>query len=159
MTIFEFESICVQEENFRETDSTTWIGTHNPISVPISSNLVEKPIFSCNSNPAALVESFCHDLDGSATQSKAQMNKKFLGTETSVKTKLNQIFSTLIQRRCRNQPALQCEDECIKEENQDDSTQFLPSQKNQFFDLQNHLEKYCNVLPVLASTAQNTALF
>ena len=41
LTIFDFESICVQEETFRDTITTTWIGKHVPISVSISSNLVE----------------------------------------------------------------------------------------------------------------------
>ena len=38
---FDFESICVQEETFRDTNTTTWIGKHVPLSVFISSNLVE----------------------------------------------------------------------------------------------------------------------
>ena len=33
LAIFDFESICVQEEIFRDTNTTTWIGKHIPISV------------------------------------------------------------------------------------------------------------------------------
>ena len=51
LAIFDFESICVQEETFRDTNRTTWIGKHVPISVSISSNLVEEPVFVCNSDP------------------------------------------------------------------------------------------------------------
>ena len=45
LAIFDFESICVQEETFRDTITRTWIGKHVPISVSISSNLAEEPIF------------------------------------------------------------------------------------------------------------------
>ena len=47
LAIFDFESVCVQEKTFRDTITTTWIGKHAPISVSISSNLVEEPIFLC----------------------------------------------------------------------------------------------------------------
>ena len=40
------------------------------------------------------------------------------------------------------------QDEYIEEEEKDVSTQFLQTQKNQLIDLQEHLERYCNVLPV-----------
>ena len=33
-----FESICVKEETYKETETTKWIGKHVPISVSISSN-------------------------------------------------------------------------------------------------------------------------
>ena len=40
-------------------------------------------------------------------------------------------------------------DDCIVEEEENDlSTQFLEMQKNQLIDLQEHFERYCNVLPV-----------
>ena len=54
----DFESICVQEESSRDTKTTTWIGKNAPISVSISSNLVEEPIFFYNSEPHYLVLSF-----------------------------------------------------------------------------------------------------
>ena len=43
LAIFDFESICVQKESFKDTDTTKWIGKHIPISVSISSNLVKEP--------------------------------------------------------------------------------------------------------------------
>ena len=58
LAIFDFESICVQEETFRDTNTTTWIRKHVPISVSIFSNLVEEPIFLCNSDPHRIVASF-----------------------------------------------------------------------------------------------------
>ena len=51
LAIFDFESICILEEKFKNTETTTWVGKHIPISVSISSNLIAKPIFLCNSNP------------------------------------------------------------------------------------------------------------
>ena len=54
----DFESICVQEETFKDTNTTTWIGKHVPISVSTSSKFVVEPIFICNSDPHHLVASF-----------------------------------------------------------------------------------------------------
>ena len=53
----DFESICVQEENFKDTDTTKCIGKHIPISVSHSSNLVKEPIFLSISDPHHLVTS------------------------------------------------------------------------------------------------------
>ena len=66
--------ICVLEDKLRDSDTTTCIGKH----VPISYNLFEQPIifFLCNSNPRTLVESFVDALDGLVTQSIAEMNLK-----------------------------------------------------------------------------------
>ena len=68
--------------------------------------MIEQPIFLRNSNPRILVQSFVDALDRSATETKAQMILKFLEKETSVKTKLTQIFSPLNQRRCCKEPVL-----------------------------------------------------
>ena len=51
LAIFDFESICVKEETYKETETTKWIGKHIPISVSIWSNLIPEPIFLCNSDP------------------------------------------------------------------------------------------------------------
>ena len=71
MAKIDLESFFVQEDKFCYTDTKTWTGKRIPISVSISSNLIEQPIFSCDSNPGALVESFVDALDELATQSKA----------------------------------------------------------------------------------------
>ena len=68
------------------------------------------------------------------------MKLKFLEIETSVKSKLNEIFPSFRQRRCRKEPVLENEDGCIEEEH-DVSIQFLQKQKNQLIDLENHLER------------------
>ena len=98
---FDFESICVLEESYKDTTTTTWIGKHVPISVSISSNLVEEPIFLYNSDPHHLVSSFIGTLEGLASQSKAQIKLIFLDIETTNKIKLSSILEKLTQRHNR----------------------------------------------------------
>ena len=150
LAAFDFESTCTPEEKFKNTETTTWIGKHVPISVSISSNLITMPIFLCNSNPRDLVESFIDAVEGLATQSKAQMKLKFLEIETAIKSKLSRTLESLNERRCRNQRGFEFEDHCFEDDNEekDASTQFLQMQKKQMIELQEHLEHYCNVLPV-----------
>ena len=85
LAVFDFESICIPEEKFKNTEMTTWIGKHVPISVSISSNLITKPMFLCISNPRNLVESLIDAVEGLATQSKSSDE-----TEVSGKRKSNQ---------------------------------------------------------------------
>ena len=54
VAIFDFESICVPSEELKPTKTKTWIGKHEPISVSISSNLLDKPIFLCDKDPQSL---------------------------------------------------------------------------------------------------------
>ena len=149
MAIFEIESICVKEASYKQTDTTTWIGKHVPISVSISSNLTPEPIFLCNANPHHLIFSFITALEGLATQSKAQMKLIFIELKTAIKIKLCAILEQLKQRRNQAERVSSFVDDCIvEEEERDISTQFLQMQKNQLIDLQEHFELYCNVLPV-----------
>ena len=105
LAIFDFESICVQEETFRDTNTTTWIGKHVPISVSISSNFVEEPVFLCNSDPHYLVASFMGALGIFAAYSKAKMKNLFLGIVTTVKIKLGIILEKLTQRHIQREHA------------------------------------------------------
>ena len=149
MAIFDFESICVKEDSHKQTETTTWIGKHVPISVSIWSNLIPEPIFLCNANPHHLILSFITALEGLATQSKAQMKLNFIEVETAIKIKLYAKLEQLNQRRIRAERVSNFVDDCIVEEEEKDfSTQFLQMQKNQLIDLQEHFERYCNVLPV-----------
>ena len=108
------------------------------------------PIFLCNSNPRDLVESFIDAVESLATQSKAQMKLKFLELETAIKNQLTRTLESLNERRCRNQRVFEFEDHCFEDDNEekDASTQFLQMQENQLNELQEHLERYCNVIPV-----------
>ena len=132
LAVFDFESICIPEEKFKNTETRTWIGKHVPISVSLSPNLIAKPIFLCNSNPRDLVESFFDAVEGLATKSKAQMKLKFLETETEIKSKLTRALKSLNERRYRNQRVFEFEDHCFEDDNEekDASTQFLQMQKN-----------------------------
>ena len=78
MAIFDFESVPVQEDKFHDTNNTTWIGKRVSISVSFSSNLIEEPNFSFNSNWTDLVESFVYALGGLATRSLFQKPKRVL---------------------------------------------------------------------------------
>ena len=149
LATFDFDSICVKEESYKQTETTTWIGKHVPISVSISSNVIPEPIFFCNANPHHLISSLIIALKGLATQSKAQMILNFIEVETAIKIKLCAILEQLNQRRNRAERVSNFVDDCVVEEEEEDlSTRLLQMQKNQLIDLQEHFERYCNVLPV-----------
>ena len=76
--IFDFESICVRVDSYKQTEATTCIGKHVPISVSICQNLIPEPIFLCNANSHHLFCSFITALEGLATQSKARTKLNFL---------------------------------------------------------------------------------
>ena len=152
LAIFDFESICVQEKTFRDTNTTTWIGKNVPISVSISSNLVEEPIFICNSDPHHLVASFIGALENLAAQSNAKIKNLFLDIKTTIKIKLGSILEKLTQRHNRRERARfdLSQDDCDNEICA--STQFLQIQKNQLIDFQESVERYL----CLVSSVQNT---
>ena len=130
IAIFNTGSICVHVDKIRDTDTTTWVGKYDPICASILSNLTLQSIFLCNSHRATLIESFIDALDRLATQNEALKSSKTLEIKTSVKIKLNQIFSALNKRRCRNEPVLDFENRCIEEEKEQEvSTQVLKTQK------------------------------
>ena len=155
LAILDFVSICVQEETFRDTNTTIWIGKNVPISESIPSNLVEEPIFICNCDPHHLVASFIGALENLASQSKAKMKNLFLDTETTIKIKLGNILQKLTQRHNRRESAWfdmnrdDCDNEIFA------STQFLQIGKNHLIDLQEFLERCCNVLPVFGFNSAN----
>ena len=149
LAIFDFPSICVKEDSFKQTETTTWIEKHVAVSVSISSNLIPEPISLSDANPHHLISSFITALEGLATQSKAQMNLHFIEVETAIKIKLCAILEQLNQRRNRAEKVSNFVVDCIVEEEEKYlSTHFLQMQKNQLIALQEHFERYCNVLPV-----------
>ena len=129
LAIFDCESICVQEESFKDIDTTKWIGKHIPISVSISSNLVKEPIFLCNSDPHHLVTSFIGALENLALQSKAIMKNLFFDIKTMIKIKMGRIFEKFTQLHNRPEGArfIMSQDDCDNEICA--STQFLQIQK------------------------------
>ena len=144
MAVFDFESICVKEKTYEETETTKWIGKHVPISVPISSNLILEPIILCNSDLRHLVSSFVSALEGLATESKAQMKLRFIELETSIKINFSSIVEQLKQRQSQTERVNDYDnDEYFNDtaEEKELSTQFLQMQKNQLIDLQEHFER------------------
>ena len=135
LTLFDFESICVQEESFNDAKTATWIRRHVPISVSISSNLSEEQIFLYNPDPHHHVSSFIETLEGLASQSKAQMNFLFFDIETTTKVTLGSILEKFTQRHNRRESARfdTSQDDCDNEIWA--STHFLKIQRNQLIDL------------------------
>ena len=54
MAIFDFETMCAQEDIFRDTDTNIWISKHVLISVSLLFTLIEQAILLCSSNPRDL---------------------------------------------------------------------------------------------------------
>ena len=145
LAIFDFESICVPTEELKDTNTTTWIGKHKPISVSISSNLIEEPVFLCDKDPKNQIVSLVEALEELANKSKTEMQTKFASIQKIINSRVKAIFEKLNERKGRTNPAFDFEDECIEEEEEADmSTQFLQMQKNQLLDLQQHFERYIN---------------
>ena len=148
LAVFDFESICIQNQDLTDTISTTWIGKHVPISVSISSNLFEEPFFICSKDPKDLIISFVTKLELIADKSKAEMRMKFESVENAIKSKLNVLFEKLGNRRTKKYRSFEYEDECVEDDEENVSTQFLQQQKNQMVELLENYERYVNTLPV-----------
>ena len=108
LTVFDFESICIPEETFKNTKTTTWIGKHIPISISISPNLIAMPLFLRISNPRDIVELFID-----AVESLVQMKLKFQELETTIKGQLSRTLASLDERRCRNHCVFEFGDHCL----------------------------------------------
>ena len=76
LIIFDFESITVPDNTIRNTELTSWIGKHVPISVSISSNLLNQPIFICNEDPLQLIRDFVSSLTIIAEKSTLLLREK-----------------------------------------------------------------------------------
>ena len=126
LAVFDFESICVQEESVKDTDTTKWIGKHIPILVSFSSNHLKEPIFLRNSDPYHLVTSFIVALENLALQSKAIKKNLFYDIETTMNKKLGSILKKFTQ--CHNQREQADLDDC--DNAICTSTQFLQVQRN-----------------------------
>ena len=105
---------------------------------------MEDPIALCNSDPHHLVASFIGVLETLASQSKAELKNLFLDIETTVKIKLGSFLEKLSQRHNRREQAHldDCDNEIRPQLN---SSRYRKTQLN---DLQDSLERYCNVLHV-----------
>ena len=84
IAIFDFESICVPSDELKATQTTTWIEKHVPISVSISSNLIDEPIFLYNKDPQKFMIDFLIKLELLTEKSKLEMRTKFQDVEREV---------------------------------------------------------------------------
>ena len=95
LEIIDFESICVPTEELKETQITTCIGKHVPISVSISSNLINEPIVCYNKNPQNLILDFVSKLELLAEKSKLEKRTKFQDFEVAVNERMKKILDQL----------------------------------------------------------------
>ena len=98
LAIFDFESICVPTEELKETQTTTWIGKHVLISVSISLNLIDEPIFLYNKDLQNLIIDFVSNLELLAEQSQLEMRKKIQDIEVAANERMKKIFDQLKER-------------------------------------------------------------
>ena len=108
-----FESICVRKDSYKETESTKWVGRHMPMSVSVSLNLIQEPLFPGNTNPHNLISSFITAVERLATQGNAQMQLKFFEVETAMKIKLFKILEQLNEKANRAEAGLDFADDRI----------------------------------------------
>ena len=90
--VFDFISICVKNSKIVDTETTTWVGKHEPISVSITSNLLEEPTFICDAEPYSLVSAFVNSVENLAEKSKLEMKLKFHDVATRIKQKLERVL-------------------------------------------------------------------
>ena len=83
LAAFNFESICIPEEKFKNTETTTWIGKFVPISVSIPSTLKVMPIFLCIYCLRGLIESFINAVEGLATKKRNSDEIEIFGSRNS----------------------------------------------------------------------------
>ena len=70
----------------------------DPISVFISSNLIDEPIFLYNKDPQNLIIDFVSKLELLAEKSKLEMRTKFQDIEVVVNERMKKIFDQLNER-------------------------------------------------------------
>ena len=85
LTVFDFESVCVKNSKLVDTETTTWVGKHEPISVYITSNLLKESLFICNTEPYSLVSAFVNSVESLAEKKKLEMDLKFHDVATRIK--------------------------------------------------------------------------
>ena len=87
--------LCSYREIKRDAN---WIGKHIPISVSISSNLIDENHFLYNKDPQNLIIDFVSKLALLAEKSKLEMKKKISYFEVAVNERMKKIFDQLNER-------------------------------------------------------------
>ena len=110
---------------------------------------MEEPLLLCNSDLHHLVAFFIGALKNSAFQRRAKKKNLFLDIETTIRINSGSIFDKIFQCQNWTEQVRRFDMNQDKCENKNcASTHFLQIQKNQLIDLQEHLERFYNVLPV-----------
>ena len=150
--MFDFESIWVKNSKLVDTEATTWVGKHEPISVSITSNLLEEPIFICYTELHSPVPAFVNSVESLAEKNKLEMNLKFHDIATRIEEKLERVLSAINTKRRQlsngNEPQERLVDMGDNDEDEISvSTLFLVTQKK-LIELHQHFERYVNTFPV-----------
>ena len=76
----DFEWFCVKDSSPTDGKTTTWVGEREPISVSVTSNLFQEPIFICDNEPHSLLSTFLTTLKNLAEKSKNDTSLKIHDT-------------------------------------------------------------------------------
>ena len=96
--VFDFESICVKSTTIANTETNTWVGEYEPMSVSTTSDLLEEPILICDTELQSLLSSFVTSSENLARKSKLEMGVKFPNIVTTIKEIIKRVPSTLHKR-------------------------------------------------------------
>ena len=149
LAILNFQSICIQKETSKDTDTATRIKKHVRICVLISSNLVEERISFCNSDPQYLIAFFIGAPEVSASRSKEKYKNfsplsRYEHRLKWATSHINEHKITFDGRKLKDMTWIRTSVRSKKCA----STHFLQIQKSPLIELQEHLERYCSVLSV-----------
>ena len=85
MAFFDFESICDEDENFKDNQTKPYFRNHITILVSMLSNLIKEANFLCVPNPYDFVNVFTDGWEKLTAPGKAQMILNSLQIETAKK--------------------------------------------------------------------------
>ena len=144
--MFDFESICVQEESFKTPIQQNGLVIIFPFKFPFPQILWQNQFSFAT---LILIISLLPWKFSSPKQCKNE--KFFFDIKTTININLGSILEKLTQRHNRSERADldDCDNETCT------STQFVQIQKKQLIDMQGHLKRYCNVLPIFGFNSAN----
>ena len=96
--VFDFESITVPDKCMKNTEYTTWIGKHVPISVSISSTYEDEPKFFCEKDPKVLVAKFIDYLVELSTLNSEKMRLKLQSYFDQLENQYDSVLNQLPQK-------------------------------------------------------------
>ena len=97
MAVSDFETNCLEDKNFKDSETTTRIGTLSTVSVSILSNLIHELVFLCKLHPPDSSSPFVDAWRNLASQNDDHSKLSFLDFGTTIKSKLLRIVQTIIQ--------------------------------------------------------------